>query len=113
MTTTLTTTQRTTVRLNAITDRKGHPARIDGKPSWAADNDLLILEPADDGLSCRVTSAGTTGSCTVTITADADLGEGVRNLTHSEFFSIIDAPATNIDVAIDAPEEVEEAPAPE
>lgn len=108
MTTTLTTTQKTNLRLTSITDRKGNPAAIDGIPTWSSsDESVLTVQAAEDGMSAVATAVGITGSANVKISVDADLGEGVLNLEHLEFFSVIHAPASTINVEIDAPEETE------
>lgn len=59
-------------------DKSGQPARVDGIPQWSTDNsELLALAPAEDGMSCLVSAVGPLGEATVTLTADADRGEGV------------------------------------
>lgn len=46
---TLTTTQQVHLRVTP-TDHKGHPAPLDGPPSWTTSNtDLVALTPADAG----------------------------------------------------------------
>lgn len=63
----------------------GHPARVDGVPVWASNNpDAFTLEVAADGLSAKIITADTGAevrSGTLTITADADLGEGVKPIS--------------------------------
>lgn len=63
-------------------DAGGNPASIDGAVTWLSSNDaVVVLEPdRDDSTKCRATSAQTVGQVQVTATADADLGDGVRNL---------------------------------
>lgn len=62
-------------------DRAGNAARVDGTPVWATDRpDLLALTPSEDGMSCDIAPVGPLGSGQITVTADADLGEGVREL---------------------------------
>lgn len=64
-----------------FSDRKGNPAQVQGPPLWQVDNpNVLALTPADDGLACTVSAVGPLGTATVSIQADADLGEGVKNL---------------------------------
>lgn len=60
-------------------DKKGNPASVDGTPIWLTDNtQVLALTPSDDGLSCKVAAVGPLGSALVSVTADADMGEGVK-----------------------------------
>jgi hypothetical protein len=62
-------------------DKKGNPAQIDGVPVWSSSNvDVVALTPAADGLSC-VAKAGLIGTAQVSVTADADLGAGVKPIT--------------------------------
>ncbi|MFO1351898.1 MAG: hypothetical protein U1F68_14990 [Gammaproteobacteria bacterium] len=63
-------------------DARGNAARVDGVPAWATDRaDLVALTPSEDGLSCEIAAVGALGTAQITVTADADLGEGVRTLT--------------------------------
>lgn len=63
----------------------GNPARVDGVPVWASDNPAAFtLAVAEDGLSAKIMTADTGAevrSGTLTITADADLGEGVKTIS--------------------------------
>lgn len=67
-----------------ITDSAGNPASIDGKPTWFADNESVFLDVADDGMSALIVPADVLPEdpslqvSKVTVTADADLGEGVE-----------------------------------
>jgi hypothetical protein len=64
----------------AFVDAAGNPARVDGVPTWeTSDPAVAQMMPADDGLSAMFSFAGL-GKTTVTVRADADLGEGVREL---------------------------------
>jgi hypothetical protein len=60
---------------------EGNAARVDGVPAWdTSSEDLLKLTASDDGLTCVVTSVGPTGTATVHVSADADLGSGVKDI---------------------------------
>jgi hypothetical protein len=62
-------------------DRAGNPARLDGVPTWAAENTtVLALEPSADGLTCVARSTDLTGETTVTATCDADLDVGEERI---------------------------------
>jgi hypothetical protein len=65
-----------------ITGASGNPARVDGVPEWSADpaGGLAKLEPAADGMSAQITAGAETQAVLVSMTVDADLGEGVRQL---------------------------------
>lgn len=77
---TLVDSQKVTITPKFV-DKKGNPARVDGKPEWLVDNpNVLALTPADDGLSCVVAAVGPLGTAKVSLKADADLGEGVKEI---------------------------------
>jgi hypothetical protein len=60
----------------------GNPARVDGVPVWENSNpEVVDLIVAEDGLTASATSKGPLGLAQISVTADADLGEGVRPLT--------------------------------
>jgi hypothetical protein len=63
-------------------DAKGRPAPVDGVPVWAVSPEGgVTLFPAADGLSCDVAWLAPKAGQVVTVTADADLGEGVKTIT--------------------------------
>jgi len=66
----------------AYTDANGNPATIDGDVSWeSSDISLAVVNVnADDSTICRVVPVGSVGQVQVTAKADADLGDGVREL---------------------------------
>lgn len=60
-------------------DAKGNPALVDGMPTWASSNPLVLtVEPAADGLSAMVKAVGPVGTGQVSVQGDADLGEGQK-----------------------------------
>lgn len=65
----------------AYEDASGNPATVDGAPTWSvSDENLGTLEVDEDGLGATLITVGSVGSFQVNVTADADLGEGVRQL---------------------------------
>ena len=77
---TITASQFFTAAVSAV-DARGNPATLDGPPTWTvSDPALLALTVETDG-SARVAAVGPTGNAQLTVTADADLGEGVRALS--------------------------------
>lgn len=65
----------------AFTNAKGNPARVDGIPVWAIGGDPIgTVTASDDGMSASVDLNGTLGTAQISVTADADLGAGVRSL---------------------------------
>lgn len=62
-------------------DAKGKPAKVDGAPVWASDNEAVAsVVAADDGMSA-VIAPNDLGTAQISVTADADLGAGVTTLT--------------------------------
>ena len=83
-------------------DRAGNPALIDGAPSWLIDRaDLADLAFSLDGLTCAIVPKGALGTLTLSVSADADLGEGVVNLVGSAEVEIVAGQAVLLDLAID------------
>lgn len=106
-----------------INDKRGNPARVDGVPVWSSSDEAVVtVTPGEDGMSATILSLGTTGTAQVSVSADADLGEGVRTMTGSALIDVIAGEAfafalmlgEDFDPAEPAPEEpVEEEPTDE
>ena len=83
----------------------GNPAKVDGAPQWSvSDEALLELQVAEDGMSATVTAKGPLGIGQVLLKADADLGEGVKEITGLLDVEVIASEATVAIVAAGAPE---------
>jgi hypothetical protein len=101
----MTVTQQVEVSV-AFTDKKGNPAKVDGTPEWLSDNtDVLALTPAGDGMSCVVAAVGAIGTAIVTLTADADMGSGVKPVIGTLEVSITAGEASNVVLTPGTPEE--------
>jgi len=62
-------------------DANGRTVSVDGPPVWEVNDETLVaVEVAPDGLSAVVRSRGPVGSTFVTVTADAEIGDGTREL---------------------------------
>lgn len=73
-------TQQFTATIQPV-DAKGNPALVDGVPVWSSSNPaVLTVEPAADGMSATVKAVGPVGTGQVAVTADADMGEGVKSI---------------------------------
>lgn len=75
---TMTDTQMADVSL-VIKDKNGNPATVDGVPVWTTSNvnvaEAIVTDPT--GMLGSVQGRGS-GVCQITVTADADLGSGVK-----------------------------------
>ncbi len=86
--------------------RKGHPAQVDGVPAWStSDPAIATVTPAADGLSCVIKAADNIGPVQISVTADADLGEGVQNLTGVLDLEVIGGAAATLSVIAGTPRE--------
>jgi hypothetical protein len=78
----ITTDQRYENVTLVIKNIHGNPAPVDGVPVWASsDETVLALTIADDGMSALKIDTVAPGTARVTVTADADLGAGVKTIT--------------------------------
>lgn len=99
---TITNEQEVVVTLNPRT-QAGHPATLDGPPVWQiVDGDSTIFS-STDGLSARLRSADTDGDTNITVTADADLGSGVQEISEDIRLTVIDPMAAGLGPVAGAP----------
>jgi hypothetical protein len=67
--------------LLSILDSAGRPASVDGIPVWASSDETIItVVPTADGMGAAIETVAP-GTARVTVSADADLGEGVVEIT--------------------------------
>jgi hypothetical protein len=91
-------------------DRRRNPAKVDGVPEWLTDNsEVLSLEPSGDGLSCVVRAMGPLGTANVTLSADADLGDGSTPVIGTIEVEVTAGAATVVELTPGTPEEQPEA----
>jgi hypothetical protein len=102
----LTDSQKVALSIKPVT-KAGNPAPIDGKPVWSlGGEDHLKLEVSEDGLSVVISSLGKLGVCQVNVSADADLGEGVEEITGTVDIEVKAGKAVNVGIEAGAPEEI-------
>lgn len=101
---TLTATQQCRLSVN-ITDKKGNPAQIDGRPVWgSSDGAVLTITDDADGMGATII-AGSTGTAQVNVAADADLGEGVVAIVGLLDVTVVAGQAAMLALATGTPEE--------
>jgi hypothetical protein len=63
-------------------DKNGNPAVVDGDITWTSSDDALCAVAVDttDSNKCLLSAPGSVGDAQVTAKADADLGDGVREI---------------------------------
>jgi len=99
----LTDAQKVTLKVNPVS-KAGNPAPVDGAPKWSvSDETVLTLVVAADGLSCDVVTTGKLGSSQVAVVADADLGEGVTELTATLDVDVKASAAVNLGLDVGTP----------
>ena len=82
----------------------GKPAKLDGAPVWANLSGDSTVEPAEDGLSAYLVSSDTPGTTEFTVSADANLGEGVETITEGIELVVSGAQASNLGIVAGTPE---------
>lgn len=99
---TITNEQQVKVTLKPVTDT-GKPAKLDGVPNWIMMSGDAGLVVADDGMSADLVSSDTPGDSEFLVTADADLGEGVVEISDTIHLSVAAATAKNIGLTAGQP----------
>lgn len=94
---TITNEQKIKLTLNPTT-AAGNPATVDGAPVWAVIEGDATLEPAEDGLSCYLISGEANVNSKITVTADADLGEGVVAIIDTVDLAVVPASASALGI---------------
>ncbi len=80
-----------TFSVSGPVDAKGKPAKLDGVPVWALDDstNAQITSQAAEGLSCVVHISDNPSATQLTVTADADLGQGVTTLQSFAVINVV------------------------
>ena len=82
----------------------GKPALLDGPPSWSVASGDATLAVSADGLSSDLISSDTPGESMIVVSADADLGAGVENISDSIKLTIEGAKAAVLGLVAGTPE---------
>jgi hypothetical protein len=99
----LTDVQKVSLKLKPVS-AAGNPAAIDGSPKWSVSDDSVVtLVVAEDGLSADVVTTGKLGVAQVLVVADADLGEGVKELTGTLDLEVKASEAVNLNLEAGVP----------
>lgn len=98
----ITNEQEVTVTLSPRT-QAGIPALLDGKPSWGVISGSSTVTPSEDGLSAVFRSSDTPGNTQVLVKADADLGEGVQEVSEIIDLEVSGALAESLGLTVSEP----------
>lgn len=94
--------QQVKVTLNPTTTG-GHVAELDGTPSWERLSGESTVEPSEDGKSAQLISGDQPGDSEFLVTADADLGDGVIEISDVIRLHVSGALAENLGLRADPP----------
>lgn len=100
---TITNEQKVKVTITPVT-ATGKPAALDGAPSWSVSSGDSTISVAENGLSADLISSDAPGETMYVVSADADLGAGVENVTDSIKLVVEGAKAVNLGLVAGAPE---------
>lgn len=99
----LTTTQKVTAIVEPV-DKFGNPAQVENVVWTSSDPMIVEVVGTDSDLSKVLVSKGV-GTCQVTVTADAKLGEGETPLTVVAMLTVLPAEAVSLGMKFGIPEE--------
>jgi hypothetical protein len=98
----ITNEQQIKVTLAPVTDT-GKPAKLDGAPAWAVISGNSRVVVSDDGLSADLVSSDDPGDTEILIKADADIGEGVEEISDTIKLTVVGATAKNLGISVGSP----------
>jgi hypothetical protein len=102
---TLTAVQQASLSVKAV-DAKGNPAEVENVVFDGSDPNIITLLPdAEDPTTAWVVAVGTPGNAQVTVTADADIGEGEKNLQGILDVTVVAAEAVALEIEAGVPED--------
>jgi len=99
----ITNEQQVRVKLAPKTD-SGKPATLDGAPSWTTISGSSQVVVDEDGLGALLVSGDDPGDTEIIVKADADLGDGVEEISDIIKLSVVGATAKNLGLTAGTPE---------
>jgi hypothetical protein len=100
----LTTEEKVRITLDPRTPA-GKPAKLDpsNPPKWSVETGDATLDVAPDGLSAYIISPDTAGVSQVLVDGDADLGDGVEDVSDFITVEVSGAKARSLGLAAEPP----------
>jgi hypothetical protein len=98
----ITNEQQVKVTLNPVTGG-GKPVTLDGAPAWSVISGNSTVVPAEDGLSADLVSEDGFGDTEFLVKADADLGEGVVEISDTIRLTVVGAKAESLGLSAGEP----------
>lgn len=81
----------------------GNPGRVDGPPTWSVTNPTVCeLSQSADGMTAVISALGL-GTTQVSVSVDADLGEGVRTLSRTLDVTVMAAEVVSVGIIASTP----------
>lgn len=101
----ITNEQKITVTLTPVS-ATGKPAKLDpnNKPTWEVVFGNSSVAPSEDGLSAVLVSGDDPGDTQILVKADADLGEGVVEISDVITLKVAGALAASLGLTVGTPE---------
>jgi len=81
----------------------GKPAKIDGVPTWEVTLGDATIEVVAGGLSAWLISGDAAAESKILVSADADLGTGVENITQEISLDVSLSKTTDLGLTLAAP----------
>lgn len=100
----LTDTQQVNVSIQPV-DKKGAPAQVQSVSFVSSDPNVAAVMQDTTDPNKAVVVAGLPGVCQIQVTADADLGDGVTNISGVLDITVVGGQAVALTVNADAPTE--------
>lgn len=82
----------------------GRPAALDGKPTWEIVSGESTIDVDEDGKSALLVSSDDPGDTQILVKADADLGEGVEEISDIIKLTVQGARAASLGLTVGTPE---------
>lgn len=99
------TTEQFSVLAIGILTALGRPAPIDGAPTWASSDETVatVIPDPVDPTKAKLTAVGP-GVAQISVSVDADLGEGVRTITATGAVEVVLAEAQTLELQFGPPQ---------
>lgn len=81
-------------------DAKGHPATVQSPSYSSSDTTIFTVETSSDGLSAKIVPGDNLGTAQLQFSCDADLGDGVEELTGQTDIEIVSGKAAVVEIGV-------------
>lgn len=86
-------------------DKKGNTAKVDGDPRWASSDESKLVVSMVNGSEATIKAVGPLGAAQISVTADADLGDGVKEIIGVFDIEVVAGEAVSANVSANTPRE--------